>query len=140
MNSNYKSFESEELNKQNSLHRPERNRERRRTATADTSTGPTNASTNCQNHCYHQLAERVRELEKEITSDVRAYQMSPAYSPCSNFNQSDISNYHRRPQNFPIGLMSPNSSIPTQRHGLSSKVIEHAHQIPERLNTRQSNS
>jgi hypothetical protein len=140
MNSKYKEYEPEELDVQNLLHRLERIRERRNAA-ADTSTVSTNANITCQKHCYHQLAERVRELEKEIIPDIRFYPIPPSYSPfsavtpCSNVSGGGMPNYSR-PQNFPINLASPNSSVPTQRYGLSSKVLERAHQIPERLNTK----
>ena len=91
--------------------------------------GDTPTNRNCQNHCCHQLAERVRDLEKEIMPDFRYYQRPSIYSPfsaltpCSNVSGNGFSNY----------LLSPNSAVPLQRFGFSSKVIEHAHQIPERL-------
>lgn len=103
----------------------------RRNALGDTST----ISISNEKYCYHQLAERVRELEKEIMPDFRYYQIPPSYSPysaltpCSNVSGNGFS----RPQNFPMNLLSPNSPVPTQRFGLSQKIIERAYQIPERF-------
>jgi len=119
------------------LYRLEHARDRRN-ALGDTSAVSTNANTTCQKYCYHQLAERVRELEKEVVPDHRLYQMPPAYSPfsamtpCSNVSGGGFQNYSR-PKNFPANLLSPNSPVPTQRFGLSSKIRERAHQIPERF-------
>jgi len=120
------------------LYQLERTRDRRN-ALPDTSVVSTNANTSCQKHCYHQLAERVRELEKEVVPDRRFYQISPAYSPCSNISGNSFTNYSR-PQNFPVNLLSPNSTVPTHRFGLSSKILERAHQIPERLDNKLINS
>jgi hypothetical protein len=117
------------------LHRFERTR---RNAVDDTST---NADTSWPKDCYHQLAERVRELEKEIVPDLRFYQVPPAYSPfsaitpCSNGGGGGFSNYSR-PQNFSVNPLSPNSSVPTHRFGLSSKILERAHQIPQRFDNQ----
>ena len=89
------------------LYRLERALDRRNTID-ETSVVSTNPHLSCQNHCYHQLAERVRELEQ--------------LTPCSNISGGS----------FPINLLSPNSPVPTQPFGLSSKILERAHQIPER--------
>jgi hypothetical protein len=129
--------QSEEIDIQEMLHQLERTRIRRN-ASADTSAVSKNTSTTCQQDCYHQLAERVRELEKEIVPDHHFFQVPPVYSPfsaltpCSNTSGGGFSNYSR-PQNFPRNLLSPNSSMPTQRFGLSPKFLERAHQIPERF-------
>jgi hypothetical protein len=144
MNSNYNEHESEELDVENLLNRLERIRERRN-GLGDTSAVSTNSNITCQKHCYHQLAERVRELEKEIVPDIRFYQVPPSYSPFSavtpgsNVSGGGIPSYSR-PQNFPMNLASPNSSVPMQKYGLSSKVLERAHQIPERLDKKLINS
>jgi len=122
------------------LHRFERT-QNRRNAWGDTSAVSTNTNTSCQKHCYHQLAERVRELEKEIIPDVRLHPMPPVYSPYSAITpSSNVSGNgfptYSRPQNFPVNLLSPN----TQRYGLSTKVLERAHQIPERFDNKLINS
>jgi len=116
------------------LNQLERTRDRRN-ALHDTSTVSTNANTSCQKHCYQQLAERVRELEKEIVPDRHFHQISPSYSPSSNISGNGFTNYSR-PQNFSGNLLSPNSPVPTHRFGLSSKILERAHQIPERLDNK----
>ena len=133
MNSNFNEYESEEFDVEKLLHRLERIRERRN-GLGNTAAVSTNTNKTCQKYCYHQLAERVRELEKEIVPDMNFYQMpSSSYSPfsaltpCSNTSGNGI-----RPQNFPVNLASPNSPISMQRYGLSSTVLERAHQIPER--------
>lgn len=88
-------------------HRLERVLDRRNTIDV-TSALLSNSPPSCQNHCYHQLAERVRELEQ--------------LTPCSN----------RSGGSFPMNLLSPSSPIPTHPFGLSPKILERAHQIPER--------
>ncbi|CAF2402182.1 unnamed protein product [Rotaria sp. Silwood2] len=137
INSNSKTNKFEEVDKQNMSHQCECTRERRN-ALADASTVWKNANIYCPKHYYNQLAERVRELEKEIVPDVHYYQIPPSYSPfsavtpCSNVSGLGISNYPYS-LNFPLNLVSPNSSVPTQPFGLSSKILERAHEIPERF-------
>ena len=134
---NRKARQSDDIDIQEMLNQIERRR-LRRNATGDTSTLSKNTNTICEQGCYHQLAERVRELEKEVVPDMRFFQVPPVYSPfsaltpCSNGSAGGFSNYSRS-QNLPINVLSPNSSVPTQRFGLSPRVLERAHQIPERF-------
>ena len=109
-----------------------------RQASIETSAMPININTFSRQHSYHQLAERVRELEKEIVPDLHFYSAPPVYSPfsvptpCSNVSAGGFSTFSH-PQNFPMSLLSPNSSVSIQRFGLSSKMLERVHQIPERF-------
>jgi hypothetical protein len=128
---NRQARQSEDIDIQEMLNQLERRRIHRN-ASEDTSAISKHMSITCQQDCYHQLVERVRELEKEIVPDLHFFQVPPVYSPCSNVSGGGFSNYSR-PQNFPMNLLSPNSSVPTQRFGLSPKVFERAHQIPERF-------
>src|SRR5579871_3944509 len=107
MTSNQTVNKSRELNEQNMLYRLEH-----RNALPETTAVSINANPSCQQYCYRQLADRVRELEKKIKPpDVQTY------SPCSTGSGSGISN-------FSMNLISPNSSVPAQRLGLSSKILE----------------
>jgi hypothetical protein len=134
---NLKARQSEDIDIQEMLNQIERRR-LRRNATGDTSTVAKDTSKIYQQGCYHQLAERVRELEKEVVPDMHFFQVPQVYSPfsaltpCSNVSGGGFSNYSRS-QNFPMNVLSPNSSVPTQRFGLSPRVLERAHQIPERF-------
>ncbi|CAF0944223.1 unnamed protein product [Rotaria sordida] len=137
INSNCKMNKYAEIDKQNILHQCECTRERRNVL-SDVSTVRTNVNTSSPKHYYNQLAERVRELEKEILPDRYFYRISPTYSPfspvtpCSNVNGFGTSNYPYS-LNIPINLISPSSSVPIQPFGLSSKILERAHEIPERF-------
>jgi hypothetical protein len=130
---NQQSHEYDELGR----YRPERTRERRN-ALVNTTVTSTNATSPYEKYSYHQLAERVRELQKEIVPDLRLYQVSSVYSPFSavtpgsNISGGGMSNYPHR-QSFSLNLTSPNSPVPTHRFGLSSRILERAHHIPERL-------
>lgn len=110
----------------------------RRNASGDTSK---TVNTSCQQHSYDELAERVRELEKGTVLERRFYQISPvcspfaALTPCSNVSGNGFSNYSR-PQNFPMNLLSPNSLVPTERYGLSPRIVDRAHQIPDRFDNK----
>ncbi|CAF4630119.1 unnamed protein product [Rotaria sp. Silwood1] len=137
INSNCKTIKSEEVDEQNMSYQGEYTRERRN-AFVDASTVWKNANASCPKHYYNQLAERIRELEKDIVPDLHFYQVPPAYSPfsaitpCSNASGFGFSNYPYT-HNFPFNLISPNSSVPTQPFGLSSKILERAYEIPERF-------
>jgi hypothetical protein len=129
-----KAYQSGELDKQKTTFQSER-RLSRRNALADISTVSTNADVSGQKHQFHQLAERVRELQNEIAPDLLLYQITPTYSPFSSITPSSngsggsIPTYpHRQSISG-----SSNPSVPTQRFGLSSRIVERAHQIPERL-------
>jgi hypothetical protein len=130
-------YQSGELGRQNIIFHPERKRVRRN-ALADISSVSTNADATSQKHRFHQLVERVRELQEEIVPDVLLYQMPQTYSPfspvapSSNASRGSISMYPPR-QSLSISSGSSNSLVPNQRFGLSSKILERAHQIPERL-------
>jgi hypothetical protein len=130
-------YQSGELDRQNIIFQSERKRSRRN-ALADISAVSTNADASSQKHQFHQLVERVRELQKEIVPDLLLYQMPPNYSPFSavtpgsNASRGSISLYPQR-QSISISSGSSNSSIPNQRFSLSSRILERAHQIPERL-------
>jgi hypothetical protein len=130
-------YQSGELDTQNIIFQPGHKRPRRN-ALADISAVVTNANASSQKHKFHQLVERVRELQKEIVPDLLLYQIPPTYSPfssvtsSSNASRGSISMYPHR-QSLSISSGSPNSSVPNQRFGLSSRILERAHQIPERL-------
>lgn len=127
---------SEDYEEQNISHLVERKRGRRNAA-ADTNLLLSNANKSHQRDECNQLAERIRELEKEIIPDRHNYPILPIYSPysaatptssisgCGMFNYSHL-------QNFSLSLISPSSAVPTQRFGLSGRILERAHQIPER--------
>jgi hypothetical protein len=129
-------YQSGELDRQNVVFRSEHKRQRRN-ALADISTVSTNANISSQKHQFHQLVERVRELQKEIVPDLLLYQM-PTYSPfsevtpSSNGSRGSLSAYPNR-QSLSMSSGSTNSSGLNQRPGLSSRILERAHQIPERL-------
>ena len=124
-------YQSGELNKGNLLSRSEQKR-MRRNAFADMP----NAST--RKHQFHQLIERIRELQNEIAPDVFLYPMTPAFTPfspvpsSSGTSRGSISLYPNR-RSVSISSSSLNSMIPNQRFALSPRMIERAHQIPERL-------
>jgi len=130
-------YQSGELDRQNIIFQPERKRPRRN-ALADISAVSTNADASSQKHQFHQLVERVRELQKEIVPDLLLYQMPSNYlpfsavTPSSNASTGSMSLYPQR-QSISISSGSSNSSIPNQRFILSSRILERAHQIPERL-------
>lgn len=126
-------YQSGELDRQNILFHPERKRARRN-ALGDISAVSTNANATSQKHQFHQLVERVRELQKEIVPDVLLYQMPQNYSPfspSSNPSRGSISIYPHR-QSLSISSGSSNSLVPNQRFSLSERILERAHQIPER--------
>jgi hypothetical protein len=133
-------YQSGELDRQNIIFQPEQKRARRN-ALADISAVSTNADASSQKHQFHQLVERVRELQKEIVPDLLLYQMPPNYSPfspvtpSSNASRGSISMYPRQ-QSISMSSVSSNSSISNQRFGLSARILERAHQIPERLVTQ----
>lgn len=130
-------YQSGELDRQNVLINPEHKRPRRN-AVADISTVSTNENATSQKHQFHQLVERVRELQKEIVPDLLLYQMPSPYAQFSgvpqnsNASRRSISMYPHR-QSISLSSGSSNSSIHNQRFGLSSRILERAHQIPERF-------
>lgn len=91
-----------------------------------------------QKQQFHQLIERIRELQNEIVPDVFLYQMAPTYSPfspvpsSSSTSRGSISLYPNR-RSISISSGSLNSMLSNQRFALSPKMIERAHQIPERF-------
>jgi hypothetical protein len=133
-------YQSGELDTQNIIFQPGHKRPRRN-ALADISAVVTNANASSQKHKFHQLVERVRELQKEIVPDLLLYQMPPNYSPfspvtpSSNASRGSISMYPRQ-QSISMNSVSSNSSISNQKFGLSARILERAHQIPERLVTQ----
>lgn len=130
-------YQSGELDRQNVLFNSEQKRPRRN-AVADISAVSTNANASSQKHQFHQLVERVRELQKEIVPDLLLYQMPTAYTPfstitpSSNNRRRSISMYPHR-QSISLSSGSSNSSLHNQRFALSSRILERAHQIPERF-------
>ncbi|CAF0764515.1 unnamed protein product [Adineta steineri] len=130
-------YKDEEAEKPKTSSQLESRRIPRRNALADISTVSTNANTTSQKHQYNQLAERVRQLQKEIVPDF-AYQRTPSFSPYSSLTPSstgsngNLSTYPHQ-QNISVSSGSSSSSVPTQRFGLSSRILERAHQIPERF-------
>ncbi|CAF4052694.1 unnamed protein product, partial [Adineta steineri] len=66
------------------------------------------------------------------------YQRTPSFSPYSSLTPSstgsngNLSTYPHQ-QNISVSSGSSSSSVPTQRFGLSSRILERAHQIPERF-------
>ncbi|CAM4763273.1 unnamed protein product [Rotaria magnacalcarata] len=125
-----------EVNEQDMALRFHRKRERRN-ALSDLSAASTNSSANYQQH-HNQLVDRIRELEEEVVPEFNRSQRSPVYSPftpvtsCSNSSPYSVST-HPYSMHFPMKLISPNSPVPTQPNGLSSKILERAHEIPERF-------
>ncbi|UJR30898.1 hypothetical protein I4U23_018408 [Adineta vaga] len=127
--------QSRELGKSSIKERSEPKRTIRRNALADISTVATQANETCQKHQYHQLAERVRELQKEVVPDLLLYPITSPYSPFSSITPNSTGHYGNMPtyahQQSTSG--STTSSVPTQRFGLSSKILGRAHDIPERF-------
>ncbi|CAF4311876.1 unnamed protein product [Rotaria socialis] len=110
----------------------------RRNALSDLSATSTNSSTAYHQH-HNQLVDRIRQLEEEVVvPDFNRPQRSPVYSPftpvtpCSNSSSYGLSTYPSS-MNFPMNLISPNGPVPTQSNGLSTKILERAHEIPERF-------
>ena len=126
-------YQEGELAKQTPTSHSESRRPNRRNALADISTAATNANASSQQHQYHQLAERVRELQQEVTPDVLLYPLASMYSPFSSMTPSSNSSSGSMPT-FPHhqNTAPATSTVPTQRFGLSSRILERAHQIPER--------
>lgn len=129
-----KAYQSGELDRENLLFRPEVKRQRRN-ALADISAVSTNAQTTSQKHRFHQLVERVRELQNEIVPDFHLYQMTsgyPSFSPTSHTSAPSFGAAHPHRQSLSMSSSSTNSSQSNQRLGLSPRILERAHQIPER--------
>jgi hypothetical protein len=132
-------YQSGELDRQNIKFQTAHKRPRRN-ALADISSVSTNANASSQKHQFHQLVERVRELQKEIVPDIFLYQMPqnyspfPAITPNSNASRGSISMYpHRQSMSLSSGSSNASIPMPNQRFGLSPRLLERAHQIPERL-------
>ncbi|CAF2255131.1 unnamed protein product [Rotaria magnacalcarata] len=129
--------QSGELNRQNSIGQSEKKWKHRQNL-ADMSAKSMKTTTTCPQHQFQQLVERVRELQKEIVPDFLLYQMPTTYSPfsaitpSSNVSQGSISNLPYR-QSISTSSASSSSSLASQRLGLSSRILERAHQIPERF-------
>lgn len=125
-----------ELDRHNPILQPERKRQRRN-ALPDISAVATNAHATSQKHRFHQLVERVRELQNEIVPDLLLYQMPSNYSslstltPSSNISGGSLPNFPHR-QSLSLSSSSINSLTPNFRMNLSPKLLERAHQIPER--------
>jgi hypothetical protein len=130
-------YKSGELDRQHIIFQPEHKRPRRN-ALADIAAVSTNENATSQKHQFHQLVERVRELQKEIVPDHLLYKIPPTYSSfspvalSSNASRGSISLYPHR-QSISISSGSSNSPVPNQRFALSSRILERAHEIPERL-------
>ncbi|CAF1654662.1 unnamed protein product, partial [Adineta ricciae] len=130
-----KAYQSGELGKQTAPKQIESKRTVRRNALADISTVATKANETSQKHQYQQLAERVRELQREVVPDLLLYPITSPYSPFSSITPSSTNSFtslpsYARQQSTPA---STSSSVPTQRFGLSTKILERAHDIPERF-------
>ena len=86
----------------------------------------------------------LHRLEQTLDQDfypIRlAYSPYAALTPCSNASGGGSFPSYPRPQSFPMNLLSPNSPVPTQPFGLSPKILERAHQIPERFVDRSIDS
>lgn len=129
-------YQSGELDRHNPILQPETKRQRRN-ALPDISAVATRAHATSQKHRFHQLVERVRELQNEIAPDLLRYQMPSNYSslptipPSSTISMGSLTKFPRR-QSLSLSSSSITSSIPNLRMGLSSKLLERAHQIPER--------
>lgn len=113
----------------------------RRNTLSEPSAPCSNSHRSCQSHCCQQLAERIHELQREIRGDVHPSRIPSLFSPFSPVTPaSNISaggggggfSIFPHSQSFSINLTSPHTSVPTQRYSLSSKMLEHAHRIPER--------
>ena len=129
-------YQAGELDRKHILFQPEQKRPRRN-ALADISAVSTNANVTSQKHQFQQLVDRVRELQKEIVPDMLLYQLPQTYSsfpsitPSSDPSRGSLPMYPRR-QSISLSSGSSNSLIPNQRFGLSARILERAHQIPER--------
>lgn len=129
-------YQSGELDPGHLLAEPE-NKRSRRNALADISTVSTSTNAKCEKHRFHQLVERVRELQNEIAPDLLLYQMPSNYSsfsavtPGSNISGGSLPAYPHR-HSMSLGSNSPNASLPQSRSNVSAKLLERAHQIPER--------
>jgi hypothetical protein len=130
-----KAYQDGELDRENLLFRPEVKRQRRN-ALADISAVSTNAHATSQKHRFHQLVERVRELQNEIVPDFHLYQMAPGYpsfSPSSHTSAPSLGAAYPHRQSMSMSSSSTNSSSHSnQRLSLSTRILERAHQIPER--------
>ena len=129
-----KAYQAGELDRENVLFRPQVKRQRRN-ALANISAVSTNAQATSQKHRFHQLVERVRELQNEIVPDLHLYQMNPSYpsfSPNSNVSATSLAGAFPHRQSLSASSNSTNSSQSNQRLGLSPRILERAHQIPER--------
>lgn len=114
------------------------NKRERRNALSDLSKVWSNANKSSPQQYYNQLAQRIRELEGEIAPDFHVCQLSSAHppftpmTPCSNGSSFGIPTYPYS-RSFSMNVISPNSPIPTQKYGLSARILERAHDIPERF-------
>ena len=130
-------YQSGELAKQNIEHQLE-NKRLNRHASSDISSKATKTNESCPKHRFHQLAERVRELQKEIVPDFLLYQLPMTHSPFSviaanpHIRGERMSTYPYR-KSISVNSGSSNSSISNQKFYLSSRILERAHEIPERL-------
>ena len=130
-------YQHGELDRHNPILQLERKRQRRN-ALPDISAVATNAHATSQKHRFHQLVERVKELQNEIVPDLLLYQMPSNYpslaavTPSSNMSGGSLPKLPHR-QSLSLSSSSISSLAPTNpRMNLSPKLIERAHQIPER--------
>ncbi|CAF0776176.1 unnamed protein product [Didymodactylos carnosus] len=111
---------------------------RRRNAAADTSAVSTTNNSKCQKHRFLQLVERVRELEHEIAPELHLYQGSPSYgsNPSTYSSLPTPSSTTTAASYPPFGTLIQHSGVSASslpRNALSSRIVEKAHQIPERF-------
>lgn len=132
---------SGELNRQNSIGPSDQRRKSQQNTETTTSTNRLNESAHKHpQYRFHQLVERVRELQREVVPDL-LYQMPsttysgfpPVITPSSTVGQPPIPTFPYHHQNISVSSGSSVTSMPNQRYGLSPKLLERAHQIPERF-------
>lgn len=84
--------------------------------------------TSIDHSCCTNLAGRIRQLEREMSSDIKFYRVPSLLSPYSPQTSSSNSSQ----PTISISINSLQHFVPTQRLGLSPKILERAHLIPER--------
>lgn len=104
-------------------------RRQRRNALADTSAVPLTVPSSSQRLHFHELVERVRELQNEIVPDLKFQSNRTNLSSSLPTNNGALFNY----ENGRLSICSSGSTTSRSRLSLSSRILERAHQIPERF-------
>ena len=129
-------YQAGELDRQNAIFQSEQKRTRRH-GLADISDVSTSANATNQQYQFQKLVNRVHELQKEIVPDLLLYQLPQTYSGFSsltskpNPTQTSLPLFPDR-QSLSLNSSSTNSLVPNQRFSLSKRILQRAHDIPER--------